>query len=146
VERAHTMLPDLSLHVARGIPSAKVPLLMNAADCLLLTSSIEGSPNVVKEALMCNLPVVATSVGDVQELLAGIHPSFVCEPTEDALSTALVRCVEPPQRSNGRERSQQLDGNVIADRLRAVYQTAAPELRFNGASRQTPRATETTVV
>src|SRR5439155_13008945 len=40
VERARGLLPDLQLQVAQGVSPDRVPLLMNAADCLLLTSSI----------------------------------------------------------------------------------------------------------
>jgi glycosyltransferase involved in cell wall biosynthesis len=43
-----------------------------AADALLLTSSREGRPNVVLEALASGLPVVATRAGGTAELLAGL--------------------------------------------------------------------------
>jgi glycosyltransferase involved in cell wall biosynthesis len=105
-----------------------MPLLMNAADCLLLTSSIEGSPNVVKEALMCNLPVVATPAGDVDELLEGVAPSYLCPASETALSEALISCLQEPRRSNGREVSGRLDSRVVADSLLKLYTQLAPEL------------------
>lgn len=125
---ARAELPDLRLEVARGVTPDRIPLLMNAADCLLLTSSIEGSPNVVKEALMCNLPVVATPAGDVEELLDGVVPSCVSDPSEVALSRALVGCLREPRRSNGREVSASLDERVIADRLLRLYRELAPKL------------------
>ncbi|MGB3545817.1 MAG: glycosyltransferase [Saprospiraceae bacterium] len=46
--------------------------LFQRADCLLMTSISEGSPQSVKEALSCGLPVVAVDVGDVREMLTGI--------------------------------------------------------------------------
>jgi glycosyltransferase involved in cell wall biosynthesis len=128
VERARTTLPQLRLQVAQGITPDRIPLLMNAADCLLLTSSIEGSPNVVKEALMCNLPVVATAVGDVAELLDGIVPSYVCEASEGAISNALVQCLEEPRRSNGRGASARLNARRVADLLLLLYKELAPQL------------------
>ncbi|MBD3627946.1 glycosyltransferase [Cyclobacterium sp.] len=55
-----------------NLSRVEVRSLLNRADCLLLTSKTEGSPQVVKEALCCNLPVVAVPVGDVKELMEGV--------------------------------------------------------------------------
>ncbi len=119
---ARESVAALRLHVAAGVVPDRVPELMNAADCLVLTSSIEGSPNVVKEALMCNLPVVATDVGDVRDLLAGVEPSAVVEPTARAIADAIVWCVDPPRRSNGRAACQQLTADAVARRVVGVYE------------------------
>lgn len=50
-------------------PHGEVARWMNLADCLCLASRSEGMPNVVIEALASGLPVVATDVGGVRELL-----------------------------------------------------------------------------
>jgi glycosyltransferase involved in cell wall biosynthesis len=99
-----------------------MPLLMNAADCLIHTSCLEGSPNVVREALMCNLPVVATPSGDVEQLLYGVEPSYLCPPEPAALGEALVDCLGQGARSNGRERkADELSSEAIAGRLLDFY-------------------------
>src|SRR5207248_8366228 len=38
---------DVRLHVASDVEPSQMPVLMSAADCLLVTSAVEGSPNVV---------------------------------------------------------------------------------------------------
>jgi len=114
------------LHVAGSVDPEEMPWLMNAADCLLLTSSIEGSPNVVKEALMCDLPVVATPAGDVEELLAGVEPSFVRPPDAQALGEALAECLRRGARSNGREVARRLAADEVARRVLGVYAELAP--------------------
>lgn len=53
--------------------------LMNRADCLVMTSISEGSPQAVKEALSCGLPVVSVNVGDVASMLKGIPYCTVSE-------------------------------------------------------------------
>jgi glycosyltransferase involved in cell wall biosynthesis len=113
------------LHVAGSVPPDEMPVLMNAADCLLVTSSIEGSPNVVKEALMCNLPVVATATGDVRERLEGVEPSWVCAPSVDDLAGALRECAASRRRSDGRERSSELEQKVVANRIIQLYERVA---------------------
>ena len=120
-----TRRAGVRLHVAATEDPNTMPVLMSAADCLLLTSAVEGSPNAVKEALMCGLPVVATPAGDVHEILANVTPSFVCPPDPDALAVAVRACVEGV-RSNGRDEAAWLGEDAIADRILAVYERLAP--------------------
>ena len=109
----------LELHAVSGVPHERVPTYMNAADALLLTSDREGSPNAVKEALACALPVVATPVGDVPSLLAGLDASAVGE-TDAELADALVAAVRTDD-PDGRERARELGLDRMADRLLSVY-------------------------
>lgn len=121
VELARETVPNVRLEIISGVEPDVVPLLMNAADCLVLTSSSEGSPNVVKEALMCNLPVVATDVGDVSELIAGVEPSFLVDARPDAIALAVLECLRDGRRSNGRVRVAHLTSGAVAARLWHLY-------------------------
>lgn len=109
------------LHVAWGSTPGEMPELMAAADCLLLTSAIEGSPNVVKEAAACGLPVVTTDVGDVREVLRSVEPSWICPPDPSILGTALTECLRAGCRSNGWEQTGWLDQRQIGRRLIELY-------------------------
>jgi glycosyltransferase involved in cell wall biosynthesis len=91
----------VELQTVHGVAHERMPLYHNAADALLLTSDHEGSPNSVKEAMACNLPVVATDVGDVAELLDGVARSHVCR-TDEALVASLVDVLARRARSDGR--------------------------------------------
>ena len=50
-------------------PHDEIPLWMNAADIFCLPSIREGHPNVVIEALSCGVPVVASNVGAIAEII-----------------------------------------------------------------------------
>lgn len=128
---ASERLGRVRLHVAGSTTPDEMPVLMSAADCLLHTASLEGSPNVVKEALMCNLPIVATPSGDIAQLLEHVEPSFLCAPDVAELGEALVRCLRTPVRSNGRDTAEKtLSADVVAARLRRLYD----ELSVSGHS------------
>src|SRR5262249_50861147 len=78
VSIAAKTLGAVRLFELRGdIPPDRIPVYLNAADCLIVASKFEGSPNILKEALACNLPVVSVDVGDSMERLDGVWPSQV---------------------------------------------------------------------
>jgi glycosyltransferase involved in cell wall biosynthesis len=125
VELAGGSIPGLKLVVADRVPPEDMPVWMSAADALLLTSRSEGSPNVVKEAMACNLPVVAVDVGDAEEVIEGTRHCHICRAEAWDLADALVEVVEAlPERSDGRERSAGLDQDAIAARVVELYRAA----------------------
>lgn len=78
---------DIEELVMIGVARNDVPIWMNACDLHLLSSDQEGSPNSVKECLFCGVPVVATNVGNVEDLLKDIPASYVSdEYTGDSLA------------------------------------------------------------
>src|ERR1019366_3672069 len=87
---------NVKLHLAWGAKPHDVPELMAAADALVLPSLSEGSPNVVKEAMACALPVVATPVGDVRERLSGVDGCFIVDPTSVSFADGLQAALSSP--------------------------------------------------
>jgi glycosyltransferase involved in cell wall biosynthesis len=133
---ATRQLPDLRLEVLRGdVPPESMPLLMNAADCLLLTSDREGSPNVVLEALASNLPIVSVAAGDVAERLRGVPDTRIAARDPEQLARALVELTGEPRRALNRHRAEPFFLPRIGQRLARLYREAAclaaPELRWN---------------
>lgn len=121
VKHAEAEIGPIRLAVAENRPPDSIPIMMNASDCLLLTSMAEGSPVVVKEAIMCNLPVVATDVADVGEMLDGVSPSAVCGHDPAELGAALAEILRSGTRSDGRERRADLEQSTTVQRLLDLY-------------------------
>jgi glycosyltransferase involved in cell wall biosynthesis len=130
VAHASSCVGPIRLHVSGTTPPDEMPVLMSAADCLIHTASVEGAPLVVREALMCNLPIVATPSGDLTELLTGVDCSDLCPPDPEALGSALSECLGRERRSNGRERrAGEISKSVEISRLLALYEGLASPRR-----------------
>ena len=75
--------------LAGARPHDELPAWMQAADLLSLPSHNEGVPNVVLEAMACGLPVVATRVGGIPEVLPAHAGLLVAPGDRHALGQAL---------------------------------------------------------
>jgi teichuronic acid biosynthesis glycosyltransferase TuaC len=122
VHIARSERPDLQLKRLAHGPQRDVPVWMNAADVLIVTSNVEGSPNMVKEAMACGLPIVSVDVGDVHQVIAGTRNCHITERDPRMLAVALLEVFNAaPERSDGRPRSEHLALPVIAERLVSIY-------------------------
>jgi glycosyltransferase involved in cell wall biosynthesis len=123
VELLKTRMPA-RLVVAWSVSHRQVPVYMNACDALIFTSMQEGSPNVVKEALACNLPVVSVKVGDVPERLQGIEGCEVCADHQpETIAAALERVLTRGTRIKGVAAVRQLDEKLMTRKVISVYRT-----------------------
>ena len=118
----------VELHAVYGVPHDRFPTYVNAADALLLTSDHEGSPNAVREALACNLPVVSLDVGDVRDVAGGARNCRVCESEAD-LVAGLVEVLASGERSTARERIREYSLERMGRDIRAVYESVLSDRR-----------------
>lgn len=119
--------PDVVLTPVYNKTHEEVVTYMCAADTLLMTSYSEGSPNVIKEAMACNCPIVVTDVGDVHERLDGLDGCYVAKTRKAAEISELVgKALAFGQRTEGRKTliEQGLTTQDIAKKIVKVYDTA----------------------
>jgi teichuronic acid biosynthesis glycosyltransferase TuaC len=108
-------------------PHQEIAALMSACDTLVCTSMQEGSPNAVKEALACNLPVVSVPVGDVALRLGGISGCELCADDRlDTIAAAIERVLRRNTRVDGRMAMQELDEGLLTQRLIGIYRSVLP--------------------
>ena len=116
---------DLETLVMIGVARKDVPAYMNACDLHILSSDQEGSPNSVKECLCCGVPVVATDVGNVHDLLddvpgCGVADSFTAEELA-ALADRALKSGHAPEELQEPMVRKGLDMDSVAERLHHVY-------------------------
>lgn len=116
---------NLTLQELRGFSRAEVNCWMCAANCLLLTSKTEGSPQVIKEAMACGCPIVSVDVGDVAERVSGVEGCYVVRTREPRdIAEALQNAIAYEGKTNGRKRILEmgLSNEQVAERLIAIYE------------------------
>ncbi len=74
-------------------PHSEIPFWMNAADLFCLPSIREGRPNVLLEALACGVPVVASSVGSIPELINNQNGRLTCAGNHESLRKEILACL-----------------------------------------------------
>jgi glycosyltransferase involved in cell wall biosynthesis len=113
----------VELLVAEQIPADEIRWCYRAADVLLMTSDLEGSPNCVKEALSCGTPVVSVAVGDVPELLTTPERGTIASRTPAALAAGVERVVTCAPSVRHSLLPDHLRGSVVATRLVEIYRS-----------------------
>ena len=117
---------SFQLHFMKNIPHNEVVYYYNASEVCLLSSYHEGSPNVIKEAMACNCPIVSTDVGDVHEVFGNVEgcyiTSFEPEDVAEKIQIALD-FAHNKGRTSGHQRILELglDSQNIAKKLLEVY-------------------------
>jgi len=113
-------LKELVVLEIKNLTRQEVNLVLNASDCLLLTSHSEGSPQVIKEALACNIPIVSTNVGDVSIQLKDVEGCYVCSADPKEISEKLIAAMNYG-RTDSRKSISHLESTKIASSIMELY-------------------------
>lgn len=119
----------IRLWIPDHVPHDLMPLHYQAADCLLLTSDREGSPNAVKEALCCDIPVVSVDAGDVSRWLGMVKGCALVDRSPAAIAAGIRQVLDGPGRVDGSEIRREISLDGTARKVIEIYQRARARRR-----------------
>ncbi|MFA1711683.1 glycosyltransferase [Peribacillus frigoritolerans] len=102
-----------------------VPLYLNSCEAVLLASDYEGSPNIIKEAMACNVPIISTAVGNVPDMIEELENCYIAEQNSGNFADIMEIFInsEENKRCEGRSRLKdiKLDENSVAENIYETY-------------------------
>ena len=99
----------------------EIPLYMNACNVLVLASDWEGSPNVIKEAMACNMPIVTVDVGDVRDVINGAKNCYISKRDKFSIADGLAKALRNKDRTDGRKRITHLSSENVTKKIINIY-------------------------
>jgi teichuronic acid biosynthesis glycosyltransferase TuaC len=118
IESASTCIELLEL---KNRSRQDVNLLLNSVDLLIMTSFSEGSPQIIKEAMLCNCPILSVDVGDVKSVFGDVEKCFIVPYDAKKIGYDIDLIVKNKNKTNGREAVMKFSLESIASNIYQVY-------------------------
>jgi len=127
VDRASDMIPGRFVIVR---PNDHLGDLYRAMDAFAFPSAHEGFGLVVAEAMACRVPVIATCVGAVPEMIENNVSGMIVDPSPQAFADAVKKLAKFPHWADGMARQAHSFAlrRLIARRMASEYETLFTQL------------------
>jgi len=117
---------NVELLMPYPIKHEMIPKYIKSSNVLVLTSFAEGSSNVLKEAMACNIPIVSTNVGDVEWLFKDLKGCYIAGFDAYDFADKIVQALRFSDKigfTKGRNRLLELglDSDTVAKNLIKIY-------------------------
>lgn len=117
-----SQIEDAALLTLGAVDPGRVPLLINAADAVVVPSEYEGFGLATMEALACDVPVVATPTGIAPQVLPRVSGSHCIDYDPTAWRAAVESVLaDPDPRVQGRDVAAEFSCDAMAARLTDLY-------------------------
>lgn len=121
VRKVLKLLPPIKILEIANRTRDEVNLLINGSSLVLLTSFSEGSPNVIKEAMACNCPIVSVDVGDVKEVIGNTEGCYLTSYDPMDIADKIKSALAWGKRTQGRAKINHLESSIIANKIIEIY-------------------------
>lgn len=118
---------DIDIIEFHSMTREEVVINLKKLNCLVMTSISEGSPQIIKEAMCLNIPIVSTKVGDIEYLLKEVRNSYVVDDFNRTFMVdrikEILRLPKSEQISDGRDRiiREGLDSFSTSKKIMNLY-------------------------
>ena len=115
------------INLISNVPNEQVPKYLIASDIFVLSSLTEGFPLCLAEAMAAGLPIIATNVGGIPDIIKDDENGFLVEPKnpkEIAKKVILVIKDDNLRKKiseKNRIESKKYDWKNIVDNLEKIY-------------------------
>lgn len=116
--------------IFRGnIPHNKISLYLKAADVFVLASLYEGLPHTILEAMIVGVPIVATNIGGIPEVIEDIKEGLLFKPgdlldLEDSISRLLEdRATALKLVENSKQKLKQFSFGLLEEKITAILES-----------------------
>lgn len=118
--------PEVVILLPYPINHNELPLYYNLADVMVFTSTAEGSPNVIKEAMACRCPIVSTDIGDVKWVFGNTDGCYITSFEPEDVAEKLKLALDFGKtvgKTKGKERivELELDSETTAKKIISIY-------------------------
>ena len=121
-------MTDLNFEVCYGLSHPEIISKIQNSGVVLVTSLWEGSPNIVKEAMALNKPIVCTKVGDIEMLLNAVDGTYMVNFDPNDVAAGIKSAIlfgENEGKTTGRKKLEKLnlDSDSIAKKIMTIYKS-----------------------
>lgn len=122
-KEAISKIGKVELIELKGFSRRDVCNVLNASDCLLMTSNNEGSPQIIKEAMACNTPIVSVNVGDVEDVIGKCGNCYITDYNSLEIADRINKIFKDNTHTEGYRHivALQLTNDLVAKRVLAIY-------------------------
>ncbi len=125
-DQAHEWgLLNKSIFFKGEVPYNEVSREMQSSHCFVLNSQIENAPCVISEALCCGLPIIATNVGGIPEMIDENRGFLIDLVNEENLAIAMLKMINEHtyfnQKKISEDAHEKYSYSVIANKFDELY-------------------------